>query len=162
MSAMPRATSCNSFASPDSSRTRALRTERCHSVATRCGRCRRFASPSRRNPPLPAGFRDGRYWARTSDPQLVEPGRPFAPVRSGALNPHGPARRGEGSSPGPLRRASLARRGADRAPRRAPRPRRPRRRSMRRGRRSVEHRRRWRRRAVGSPTRRAAACPGRR
>jgi hypothetical protein len=26
----------------------------------------------RENPPFPAGFRGGRYWARTSDPQLVE------------------------------------------------------------------------------------------
>jgi hypothetical protein len=28
----------------------------------------------------------GRYWARTSDPQLVESGRPFAPVRTWSLN----------------------------------------------------------------------------
>jgi hypothetical protein len=32
-----------------------------------------------------AGLFDGRYWARTSDPQLVEMVQPFAPVRSGAL-----------------------------------------------------------------------------
>ena len=32
---------------------------------------------------------DGRYWARTSDPQLVDSGRLFAPVRPGSLNPHG-------------------------------------------------------------------------
>jgi hypothetical protein len=30
----------------------------------------------------------GRYWARTSDPQLVDSGRPFALVRSGSLSPH--------------------------------------------------------------------------
>src|SRR3989442_2900922 len=31
----------------------------------------------------------GRYWARTSDPQLVDSGQPFASVRSGSLRPHG-------------------------------------------------------------------------
>jgi integrase len=32
---------------------------------------------------------DGRYWARTSDPQLVDSGRPFAPVRFRSLRAHG-------------------------------------------------------------------------
>jgi hypothetical protein len=36
-----------------------------------------------------AGLFYGRYWTRTSDPQLVDLGRPFAPVRSGALKQHG-------------------------------------------------------------------------
>ena len=37
---------------------------------------------------LEQGFLHGRYWVRTSDPQLVEMVRPFAPVRSGALRQH--------------------------------------------------------------------------
>jgi hypothetical protein len=32
-----------------------------------------------------SSFLDGRYWARSSDPQLVDMEQPFAPVRSGAL-----------------------------------------------------------------------------
>jgi hypothetical protein len=34
-------------------------------------------------------FVSGRYWARTSDPQLVEMVQPFASVRSGSLRRHG-------------------------------------------------------------------------
>jgi hypothetical protein len=30
------------------------------------------ADEEKKNPPFPAGFGGGRYWARTSDPQLVE------------------------------------------------------------------------------------------
>ena len=38
---------------------------------------------------LVQGFFDGRYWARTSDPQLIELGQVFALVRSGSLRAHG-------------------------------------------------------------------------
>jgi hypothetical protein len=38
--------------------------------------------PRKRKPPLCGGFRGGRYWARTSDPQLVETKQTFARVRS--------------------------------------------------------------------------------
>ena len=31
--------------------------------------------------------RNGRYWARTSDPQLVDAGQPFVPVSLGSLKP---------------------------------------------------------------------------
>jgi hypothetical protein len=37
--------------------------------------------------PASAGFLDGRYWARTSDPQLVDTAAAFAPVRLGSLIP---------------------------------------------------------------------------
>ena len=36
-----------------------------------------------------AGLFDGRYWARTSDPQLVDSGQPFASVRWRTLRHHG-------------------------------------------------------------------------
>src|SRR5262249_25606213 len=39
---------------------------------------------SKRTCPISRAFY-GRYWARTSDPQLVEVGRPFAPVRARAV-----------------------------------------------------------------------------
>jgi hypothetical protein len=38
----------------------------------------------------------GRYWARTSDPQLVDSRRPFAPVRACSPNPHGSPESGGG------------------------------------------------------------------
>ncbi len=47
-----------------------------------CRALRRVLSPRRRNPRTSGGFAGGRYWARTSDPQLVDTGQPFAPVRS--------------------------------------------------------------------------------
>jgi hypothetical protein len=40
--------------------------------------------------PVWRGFRGGgRYWARTSDPQLVDSGQPFGHVRSSSLRPDG-------------------------------------------------------------------------
>jgi len=49
-------------------------------------RLRRVRS-EKRNPTL-AGLSDGgRCWARTSDPQLVDSGQPFAPVPVSALKP---------------------------------------------------------------------------
>jgi len=51
---------------------RAGRRERDHFVTTKLGRGRRDRRRPKRKPLLPAAFRGGRYWARTSDPQLVE------------------------------------------------------------------------------------------
>jgi hypothetical protein len=41
----------------------------------------------KRKTPFCGAFHDGRYWARTSDPQLVETAQMFAPVSSGSKSP---------------------------------------------------------------------------
>jgi len=41
----------------------------------------------RRKPVISRALRSGRYWARTSDPQLVDSRQTFAPVRSCSLKP---------------------------------------------------------------------------
>jgi hypothetical protein len=50
---------------------------------------RTLIQPKRERKGPITGLFYGRYWARTSDPQLVDLVRPFAPVRSGALKEHG-------------------------------------------------------------------------
>jgi hypothetical protein len=93
-----------------------LTREPIHEAELRCRRSRPFA-PVRSEPPIRprgvpgrssdcchtarvvahlgtkirryAGISSGRYWARRSDPQLVDLVQPFAPVRSGALRRHG-------------------------------------------------------------------------
>ena len=77
----------------------ARRAERCqqatpscdaHRVRASCGHALdAVVSLQNENPRVCGGFRGGRYWARTSDPQLVDSGQAFAPVRSGALKQHG-------------------------------------------------------------------------